>query len=139
MRGVERALTDDPERIRDLAVEILGDNGRPQVESVRRAAKRLAEQGRARVARFLCRTEVEGHDALRSFLTVRRPVTDDDRRAAEWCIGRLETGATLEECFAACHPDDPRHASVFGDGADFERVFWLVHEWITEVQRVGDR
>ena len=49
MRKLQAALTDEPRTIHRLAEDVFGADGRAQVESTRRAAKRLAGQGRARL------------------------------------------------------------------------------------------
>jgi hypothetical protein len=75
MRAVEATLDDRPRFISSIAAEVyeLPDGQlatRAQIESVRRAAKRLAALGRAEVVRI---TSYASGDTSRRFLTVRRP------------------------------------------------------------------
>jgi hypothetical protein len=78
MTRLEALLTDEPQTVWWLAIDVYGgaDPSRAQVESVRRAAKRLAAIGRAEVGMGNYREPgPHGHDVWRRFLTVRKAAT----------------------------------------------------------------
>jgi len=90
MRRLETALTAERQRMPELARNVYGlDAGaeptRAQIESVRRAAKRLADQGRAEVAMRYWENRVgdigSGRYVERGYLTARTPLTEAERKA----------------------------------------------------------
>jgi hypothetical protein len=78
MTRLEALLTDEPQTVWWLASAVFEDDdpSRAQVESVRRAAKRLAAMGRAELKISPYREPgPHGHDVWRRFLTARKAAT----------------------------------------------------------------
>jgi hypothetical protein len=87
MRAVEALLSEKPQRVHDLAATVYGVQpgavSRGQVETVRRACKRLAELDRASLTRVRADVKPWGYGSRQKFLAVRTALTDEERQAAE--------------------------------------------------------
>jgi len=91
MNAVQALLTDEPAAIHDLACRVYGVEGwddltRAQVETIRRACKRLAQLGRAelqmrpaRQVRPVGMGKAQGRGSSPRFLSARTPRTAEDR------------------------------------------------------------